>query len=264
MPWATDGSQDTVPFQKIYERFRHPECHEYLFERDGMSNTVTSNAYWKKLLRAGVRHVRQARARPAPGDHPRAVRVPETNAEWLATDWAPNSIPYNLEQYRPPIADGAPGAKCPPLLVGATANGVDQDRDDASRRYAATSTDTWSRFNPATDKVTYLWLRDGAPLPLYNGAPIGSKPECECDAMSSREYVDPPQDTGHVLSVQVTAQNTEDSAHERGHRLGHRRDVVGGNLGGRNLSGVDFSGLNLTGTNLRGANLAAPTSRTRP
>src|SRR4029078_9833895 len=40
IPWATDGSQDTVQFQRIYERFRHPECHEYLFERDSMSTTV--------------------------------------------------------------------------------------------------------------------------------------------------------------------------------------------------------------------------------
>ena len=77
VPWATDGSQDTVQFQDIYERFRHPECHEYLFERDGMSNTVTSNAYWKKALRAGVRHVRQARARSASGRRPHAVPRPE-------------------------------------------------------------------------------------------------------------------------------------------------------------------------------------------
>src|SRR5580765_8018953 len=48
VPWATDGSQDTVQFQKIYERFRHPEAHEYLFERDGMSNTVTAGNYYKK------------------------------------------------------------------------------------------------------------------------------------------------------------------------------------------------------------------------
>ena len=48
VPWGR-RSQDTVPFQEIYERFRHPEVHEYLFERDGKSNTVTSNAYWKKL-----------------------------------------------------------------------------------------------------------------------------------------------------------------------------------------------------------------------
>ena len=119
------------------------------------------------------------------------------------------------------------------------------------------STDTWSRFDPATDAVTYLWLRELAPLPLYNGAPIGSKPECECDAMSSREYVVSPQDTGHSLSVQVTAQNTEDSATPCVHQRGHRGERHGrATSGGRNLSGLDFSGLDLTGTNLRGANLA--------
>ena len=48
-PCRGTPGQDTVPFQEIFERFRHPELHEYLFERDGMSNTVTSNAYWRKL-----------------------------------------------------------------------------------------------------------------------------------------------------------------------------------------------------------------------
>ena len=32
-----DFGQDTMPFQQIFERLRHPERHEYLFERDGMS-----------------------------------------------------------------------------------------------------------------------------------------------------------------------------------------------------------------------------------
>ena len=47
VPW--DRSQDTTPFQAIFERLRHPELHEYLFERDGTSGTVTWNAYYKKL-----------------------------------------------------------------------------------------------------------------------------------------------------------------------------------------------------------------------
>jgi uncharacterized protein YjbI with pentapeptide repeats len=254
VPWATDGSQDTVQFQKIYERFRHPECHEYLHERDGMSNTPTSNAYWKKAYIQAFDMYDKLVLDRRPGVVRAPFHVPETNAEWAATTWLPTSSPYNKEQYRPPIADGAPGPECPPVLTGAV-NGVAKigstlrvDRGD--------SPDTWSRFNAATDDVSYLWLREFAPLPLYNGAPIGSKPECECDAQSSRDYVVSPQDSGHSLSVQVTAVNTEDSATSVLTNAVTVENVTGANLSGRNLSGMDFTGLNLTGTNLRGANVS--------
>jgi uncharacterized protein YjbI with pentapeptide repeats len=254
VPWATDGSQDTVQFQKIYERFRHPECHEYLFERDGMSNTVTSNAYYKKCYVQALDMMDKLVLDRRPGVIRAPFAVPETDAEWLATDWSPNSSPYDLNQYRPPIADGAPGAKCPPLLVGGTPAGVARI-GSTLRVDKGDSPDTWSRFDPTTDTVTYLWVRDEAPLPLYDGAPIGSKPECECDAMSSRDYVVSPQDSGHKLKVQVTAQNTEDSATSAYTNELTVESVTGADLGGRNLAGLDFSGLNLTGTNLRGANL---------
>jgi len=212
VPWATDGSQDTVQFQKIYERFRHPECHEYLFERDGMSATPTSNAYWKKAyLQAFDMYDKLVLDRS-----PEVVRapfdVPSTDAEWAATTWLPKSTPYNLEQYRPPMADGAPGPECPPLLKGGNPDGtvtVGQtlrvDHEDKKK--------TWSRFDKKGDEVTVLWLRDGAPLPQYMGAPIGSKPECECDAQSSDTYEVQPEDAGHWISALVTAHNVdEDSA----------------------------------------------------
>ena len=48
-PCRGSRARTPVPFQKIFERFRHPELHEYLFERDGQSATVTSTAYWRKL-----------------------------------------------------------------------------------------------------------------------------------------------------------------------------------------------------------------------
>jgi hypothetical protein len=211
IPWATDGSQDTVQFQDIYERFRHPECHEYLFERDGMSNTVTSNAYWRKLYVQAFDMYDKLVLDRTPGTIRTPFPVPSTPAEWLATDWAPNSVPYDVEQYRPAVGEGAPGPECPPELKGGYAVGkanVGQTLTVANGDAAQ----TWSRFDPLTDDVSYLWLRDGAPLPQYNGAPISTKPGCECDEGSSAQYVILPEDAGHWLSCQVTAVNTEDSA----------------------------------------------------
>src|SRR4029079_10228864 len=122
------------------------------------------------------------------------------------------STPYNLEQYRPPMVDGAPGPLCPPELKGGNPDGtvtvgqkLKVDHEDSKK--------TWSRFDKKDDEVTVLWLRDGAPLPQYMGAPIGSKPECECDAQSSDEYKVQPEDAGHWISALVTAHNVEqDSA----------------------------------------------------
>ena len=153
MPWATDGSQDTVQFQKIYERFRHPECHEYLFERDGMSNTVTSNAYWQKLLRAGVRHVDKLVLDRRPGVIRAPFDVPETTAEWLATDWSPNSTPYDLEPVPSAGRRRRAGPRVPAVLVGGTTAGVAKI-GSTLRVDKGDSTETWSRFNPATDNVT--------------------------------------------------------------------------------------------------------------
>jgi hypothetical protein len=211
VPWATDGSQDTVPFQKIYERFRHPECHEYLFERDGMSNTVTSNAYWRKcFVQAFDMYDKLVLDR-----HPEIVRVPfavpETPEEWAATQWSPKSTPYNPEQYRPAMGDGAPGPECPPELKGGDKEGTAKVGHKLHVEHGDHK-ETWARFEKKGGTVTYLWLRDGAPLPQYDGAPIGSKPECECDAQSSKEYEIQPEDSGHWLSVQVTAVNGDDSA----------------------------------------------------
>ena len=118
VPWATDGSQDTVPFQKIYERFRHPECHEYLFERDGMSNTTTSNAYWRKLLRAGVRHVRQARAGSASGDRPHAVRDPGD-----ARGVGGHGLVPEYRSVRPGAVSARDGRRCTGSRVPARAQG---------------------------------------------------------------------------------------------------------------------------------------------
>ena len=208
MPWATDGSQDTVQFQKIYERFRHPECHEYLFERDGMSNTVTSNAYWKKLYVQAFDMYGQARARPEPGRHPRAVRRSEHRRRVGRDDVAPERRRRTTSnQYRPPVGAGAPGPLCPPELKGG-----DPEARRGSGRSSGSRAATRARPGAASTRVTYLWLRDGAPHPSYMGAPIGSKPECECDADTNDTYVIQPEDSGHWISVQVTAHNEEEDA----------------------------------------------------
>ena len=146
VPWATDGSQDTVPFQKIYERFRHPECHEYLFERDGMSNTVTSNAYWKKLFVQAFDMYDKLVLDRRPDDRPHAVPDPETDAEWLATDWSPKSTPYDLEQYRPAVGDGAPVPSARRCSKGGDNGRHGQGRATSSRRHGDHN-ETWSRFD---------------------------------------------------------------------------------------------------------------------
>src|SRR3954447_5554008 len=155
VPWATDGSQDTVQFQKIYERFRHPECHEYLFERDGMSNTVTSGAYYKKAFVQALDMMDKLVLDRSPQVIRAPYQVPSTDAEWAATAWLPKSTPYNLEQYRPPMVDGAPGPLCPPELKGGTADGtvtvgkkLKVDHEDSKKN--------WSRFDKKNDEVTVL------------------------------------------------------------------------------------------------------------
>jgi hypothetical protein len=190
VPWATDGSQDTVPFQEIYERFRHPELHEYLFERDGMSNTVTSNAYWRKLyVQVGDMYDKLVLNRD-PDTIREPFAVPHTDAEWAATAG-------NVIGNRPPKGDGAPGPECPP-----TTNGKSEVGQDINVSFRG----TWSRFNETDqDKYSYLWLRDGTPIQaLYNGAPIQGG---ACGIVGERSYTIRKEDGGHLLSCQVTAFN---------------------------------------------------------
>ena len=212
VPWATDGSQDTVPFQQIYERFRHPECHEYLFERDGMSNTVTSNAYWRKLLvQAFDMYDKLVLDR-----HPEIVRLPFAIPEH-ARGVGGHGLVSQDDSVQPGAVSSRDGRRCtrsrvPAGAQGRRQGGYGEGGAQAPRRRTATTRRRGAGSTKESGTVTYLWLRDGAPLPQYDGAPIGSKPECECDAQSSREYVIQPEDSGHWLSVQVTAVNGEDAA----------------------------------------------------
>jgi hypothetical protein len=210
VPWATDGSQDTVQFQKIYERFRHPECHEYLFERDGMSNTVTSNAYWRKLYVQAFDMMDKLVLNRTPGIIRKPAYIPKPSDDvsvW--NDAAHKWLPYVLtpptdesnSNARPPVGKGAPGPECPPELNGENRVGYKLRVDFKG---------TWARHSNRADTFSYLWLRDGAPLPQYLGAPIGSKPECSCAGTGQIYYVIQPQDAGHKLSCQVTVVNDED------------------------------------------------------
>src|SRR3954452_12040796 len=103
-----DFSQDTTPFQQIFERLRHPERHEYLFERDGMSATVTSSAYWKKLyVQVADMYDHLALDRT---DVRKAFTLPVSAADWQAAQ-------VTAIGQGPPETGGAPRA-APPAKNG--------------------------------------------------------------------------------------------------------------------------------------------------
>jgi hypothetical protein len=186
VPYSFD--QDTVPFQQIFERLRHPERHEYLFERDGQSGTVTSNAYYKKLYvqvsdmydkilldRTSVR---------------KPFVFPVTDADWAA-------IAVTAIGQRPPETAGAPGAACAPKIEGGSEVGDTVEVTDVG---------VWSRFSEKPRNYNYIWLRDGAPLAKYNGAPIGDQ-NSACTVDDAPTYTLTADDVGHEISAQVTALN---------------------------------------------------------
>jgi hypothetical protein len=189
VPW--EPGQDTVPFQEIYERFRHPELHEYLFERDGMSGTTTSNAYWRKLfVQVGDMFDKLELSRD-PDTIREPYDVPETDAEWVAAGW----LTTQTVGWRPEAKHGAPGPECPPTLNGKTEIG-----QELNVKFLG----TWARFDEKDqDNYSYLWLRDGTPInALYQGAPLQP-----CGAVGERRYTIQKEDSGHTISCQVTAFN---------------------------------------------------------
>ena len=98
--------------------------------------------------------------------------------------------PYDLDSTGPPIGAGAPGPQCPPDAEGGDTDGT----ATVGHKLTVERGGTWTRPGAARhgrQRSRYLWLRDGAPHPQYNGAPIGSKPECECDAPSTNTVRDP-------------------------------------------------------------------------
>src|SRR3954447_18630612 len=190
VPW--DQSQDVVPFQQIFERFRNPECHEYLLERDGMSNTVTSNSYWRKIYIQSHDMFQKLVLSRDPNTVRKPFKIPTTNAEWAAVD---NSIGS-----RPPSGKGAPGPECPPELNG---------ENRVGHKVRVDFKGTWARSTNRADTFTYQWLRDGNYYPVYQSAPIGTKPGCTCDVNSNIYYVIQPEDAGHKISALVTNWNDE-------------------------------------------------------
>jgi len=204
LPW--DESRDTVRFQEMFERLRHPECHEFLAERDGMSGTPTSNSYWKKVYTQTFDMFERLPLNRDPNTVRTPFKIPSTDAEWAATSWTAGAQPLG---YRPPSDSGAPGPQCPPSLNGETRVG---------KKLRVIDNGTWARTGPGRSGIglridyCYLWLRDGAPHPSYNGAPIGAKPECSCCGPGKSEYVIQAEDAGHKLSCQITLVNGQDSA----------------------------------------------------
>ena len=109
-------------------------------------------------LRPGRRHVRQARARPHRACASRS-RIP------APTPSGPRSRSRRSASVRPPIG-GAPGPACPPKLDGGSEVGDTVEVADTA----------CGRASPRTPRnYNYIWLRDGAPLAKYNGAPIGDE-----------------------------------------------------------------------------------------
>jgi hypothetical protein len=183
-----DFSQDTTPFQQIFERLRHPERHEYLFERDGQSGTVTSSAYWKKLyiqVADMYDHLlldRMAIRKP--------FTLPVTDADWAA-------IKVTAIGQRPPETAGAPGPACAPKLEGGSEVGDTVEVTDLG---------VWSRFSEKPRNYNYVWLRDGSAMFRYNGAPIGAE-DGPCTVDDEPTYKLTADDVGHAISCQVTALN---------------------------------------------------------
>ena len=191
-----NASQDTTPFQQIFERLRHPERHEYLFERDGQSGTVTSNAYYKKLyiqVSDMYDHITLGRT---------AVRkpfvLPMSDADWAA-------VQVTALNQRPPETSGAPGAACAPKLEGG---------GEVGDTVEVTDLGVWSRFEEKPRNYNFVWLRDGSAMFRYNGAPIGDQ-NGPCTVSDEPTYTLTADDVGHEVSCQVTALNpksTQDSA----------------------------------------------------
>jgi hypothetical protein len=193
VPW--DPGQDTTPLPQIFERLRHPEKHEFLFERDGFSGTVASNAYYKKLyVQAFDMYDKimldRSKTRAA-------FQIPVTDAEWQAIQ-----VTGIGGTNRPPENGGAPGPECTPEI---------NDVNQVGQTLRVAFRGTWSRIDQKQDNYGYLWLRDGAPLASYHGAPIGEG-ACDSRSLSSRQYTITADDAGHSLSCQVTAYNHDGTA----------------------------------------------------
>ena len=153
----------------------------------------------EEAVRPGVRHVRQARARSRPGRRSgRRSTSRRPTREWAATTWLPTSSA---------VRRGSTARRSATALRGRSARRA-QRREPGRHGQGRHQAVTWRpRQTGAGDgrRFSYLWLRDGAPLPLYNGAPIGSKPECECDATERNRVRGPAAGRRPLAELQVTA-----------------------------------------------------------
>jgi len=178
-----------------------------------MSNTVTAGNYYKKCYVQALDMMDKLvlDRSPAIVRKPFQLPTPADTTLWAQEDhaWLPyivNTDPAHptWSNRRPPEGKGAPGpTTCPPELNG---------ENRVGHKVRVDFKGTWTRHSNRADSFCYLWLRDGAPHPDYNGAPIGSKPGCECCGPGLIYYVIKPEDAGHKISCLVTLTNDEDSA----------------------------------------------------
>ncbi len=154
-----DFSQDTTPFQQIFERLRHPERHEYLFERDGQS------AHGHAATRTGRSSTSRSATCTTTSQLDRTRGAQAVRRSRSPTPTGRRSQVTAIGQ-RPPETP-APRARRARRSSRAAAR--------SATRVEVTDLGVWARFSEKPRNYNYIWLRDGAPMAKYNGAPIGDR-----------------------------------------------------------------------------------------
>ena len=121
----------------------------------------------EEAVRAGVRHVRQARARSATRT---SIRAPFADAEHDRRVGGHDLVSDLEPLQREPVPSRRSATVRRARSARRSTNGKTEIGQDLNVAFRG----TWSRFNETdADQYSYLWLRDGTPInALYNGAPI--------------------------------------------------------------------------------------------
>ena len=180
-----------------------------------------------EALRAGVRHVRQARARS--DLRTSSARRSRSRAR-TPSGWPRTGLPIRLRttwsSTAPRSATVRPGPECPPELKGGDKDGKAKSgtssRSTATRARGAGSTSRATR-SPTSGCVTAGRSRS------TTGRRSARSRSASATAPSSSEYVIQPEDAGHWLSVPGHARERrgrgDQRRHERDPRAGQQTDA---------------------------------------